>query len=319
MSYVNHLTVLGAGVLGGQITWHSAFKGKSVVVYDISEEALTRCRAAQAHYAAIYQTEAVGASEADVAGARQRLTFTTDLASAVASADLVIEAVPEIPQVKTSVYQQMAPLLPAHTLIATNSSTFLPSDFAAATGRPDKFCALHYANYIWAANLVEIMPHAATARTTLDDVTRFAIETGMVPIPVGKEHNGYVLNAWFAPLVTAAQALVTNGITTPEVVDRTFLIANPGARMGPMGMMDVVGMKTCYDVSMHWGQVLGDRQQLANAEYIKTHLMDKGRMGMLSGKGYYDYPNPAYEDAGFLSVPPLSQLSKIVDRCIPAA
>src|SRR6218665_1737223 len=128
MSYVNHLTVLGAGVLAGRITWHSAFKGKSVVVYDISEEALARCRAAQAHYAAIYQTEAVGASEADVAGAREGLAFTND----PASADLVIEAVPEIPQVKTSVYQQMAPLLPAHTLIATNSSTFLPSDFAAA-------------------------------------------------------------------------------------------------------------------------------------------------------------------------------------------
>src|SRR6218665_2354845 len=94
MSYVNHLTVLGAGVLGGHISWHSAFKGKSVVVYDISEEALARCRAAQAHYAAIYQTEAVGASEADVAGARQRLTLTTPPGRARAHADPALQPHP---------------------------------------------------------------------------------------------------------------------------------------------------------------------------------------------------------------------------------
>ncbi len=319
MFQVNHLTLLGSGVLGGQIAWHSAFKGKHVVVYDISEEALAACRAAQAQYAALYLMDEIGASEADVAAARQRLSFTTDLAGAVANADLVIEAVPEIPDVKTRVYQQMAPLLQAHTLIATNSSTLLPSDFAAATGRPDKYCALHYANYIWSANLVEIMPHAKTARATLEAVTRFAIETGMVPIAVGTEHNGYVLNSWFPALLNAAQTLVTNGIATPEDVDRTFLIANRGARMGPMGMMDVVGMKTVYDVSMHWGHVRGDAQQLANAEYIKTHLLDKGRTGLLAGKGYYDYPDPAYEAADFLAVPPLSKLPEIVDRLIPKA
>lgn len=319
MTQVNHLTVLGSGVLGGQIAWHSAFKGKTAVVYDISEDALELCRAAQAQYAAIYLTEEVGASEADVASTWQRLRFTTDLASAVANADLVIEAVPEIPDVKNSVYRQMAPLLPAHTVIATNSSTLLPSDFAAATGRPDKFCALHYANHIWAANLVEIMPHAATARATLETVTRFAIETGMVPIPVGTEHNGYVLNTWFPALLHAAQTLVTNGIATPEDLDRTFLIANRGVRMGPFGMMDVVGMKTCYDVSMYWGQRAGDAQRLANAEYVKTHLLDKGRTGLLAGKGYYDYPKPAYEEPDFLAVPPLASVSDIVDRCAPKA
>lgn len=318
MTHVNHLTVLGSGVLGGQIAWHSAFRGKTVAVYDISEDALERCRAAQAHYAAIYLAE-LGASEADIEATRQRLSFGTDMAQAVAKADLVIEAVPEIPDVKTGVYQQMAPLLQEHTVVATNSSTFLPSDFAAATGRPEKFCALHYANYIWSANVVEIMPHAATARATLETVTRFGIETGMVPIPIAVEHNGYVINTWFPALLKAAQTLVTQGIATPEDVDRTFLIANRGARMGPFGMMDIVGMKTCYDVSSYWGRLQGDAQQLANAEYVKTQLMDKGRTGMLAGKGYYDYPNPAYAAADFLAVPALSQLSGIVDRCTSGA
>ena len=71
----------------------------------------------------------------------------------------MIEAVPEVPDIKTGVYRDMAGLLRPHTIIATNSSTLLPRDFAAATGRPGKYCAMHFANLIWALNLVEIMAH----------------------------------------------------------------------------------------------------------------------------------------------------------------
>ena len=115
MSRITRVTLLGSGVLGGQIALHSAFKGKTVVVYDIADDALERCQAAHDQYAAIYQTD-LGATDADIAATKQRLTFTTDLATAVAQADLVIEAVPEIPDVKTAVYKEMAELLPAHTL-----------------------------------------------------------------------------------------------------------------------------------------------------------------------------------------------------------
>ncbi len=313
MSALMNITVLGSGVLGGQIAWHSAFKGKNVVVYDIAEDALVRCRAAHDQYSAIYLKE-VGAGDADIAITRSRLSYTTDLAAAVARADLVIEAVPEIPEVKTGVYRQMAPLLPPHTLVATNSSTLLPRDFATATGRPEKYCALHYANLIWIMNIVEIMAHPGTASETLREVTEFAIETGMLPIPVRKEQNGYVLNTWFAALLNAAQTLVTNGISTPEDVDRTYMIVNRGCRMGPMGMIDVVGMKTAYDVLNHWGNVNRDEQMLRNAAYIKTQMIDRGRMGLQSGQGYYTYPNPAYQQADFLRVPGLDAVGDIVER-----
>lgn len=314
MSALMNITVLGSGVLGGQIAWHSAFKGKNVAVYDIVEDALVRCRAAHDQYSAIYLKD-VGARDADIAEARSRLSYTTDLAVAVARADLVIEAVPEIPEVKTGVYRQMAPLLPPHTLVATNSSTLLPRDFATATGRPEKYCALHYANLIWITNIVEIMAHPGTATETLHEVTEFAIETGMLPIPVRKEQNGYVLNTWFGALLNAAQTLVTNGISTPEDIDRTYMIVNRGCRMGPMGMIDVVGMKTAYDVLNHWGNVNRDEQMPRNAAYIKTRMIDRGRMGLQSGQGYYTYPNPAYQQADFLRVPGLDAVGDIVQRC----
>ena len=313
MSELNRITVLGAGVLGGQIAWHSAFKGKTAVVYDISSDSLDKCRAAHEQYAAVYPGD-VGATESDIAATRERLTYTTDLTSAVAEADLVIEAVPEIPKVKTEVYETMAGLLPEHTIVATNSSTLMARDFAAATGRPAKFCALHFANLIWIMNVAEIMAHPTTADSTLTAITEFAIEIGMLPIPVQKEQNGYVLNTWLVPLANAAQTLVTNGVSTPEDVDRTYMKVNPGCTMGPFGFLEVVGMKTAFDILTHWGHENGDKQMLANAEYIKTNLLDKGRMGTQAGQGYYRYPNPAFEDPQFLAVPDLSSVPDIVAR-----
>lgn len=316
MSNINKVTVLGSGVLGGQIAWHTAYKGKSVVVYDIAADALERCQGAHGQYAEIYRQD-VGAGEADIAATRSRLRYSTDLADAVKQADLVIEAVPEVPAIKTEIYRKMAPLLPPHTLIATNSSTLLARDFAVATGRPDKFCALHYANLIWIMNVIEVMAHPLTARETLRQATQFTIETGMVPIAVQKEQNGYVLNTWFVPLITAAQTLVTNGISTPEDVDRTYLKVNAGAAMGPMALIDMVGMKTFFDVLTYWGHEKKDQQMLDNADYIKTRFLDQGLLGAQTGEGYYKYPSPAYRQPDFLAVPDLSRVDDIVARIHP--
>jgi 3-hydroxybutyryl-CoA dehydrogenase len=317
MSRINHVTTLGSGVLGGQIAWHSAFRGKTVVACDLSEDTLSRCRTAHDHYAGIYRND-LGASEQAVAQTRARLSYTTDLAVAVARADLVIESVPEIPDVKTAAYRKMAPLLREHTLLATNTSTLLPSEFAAATGRPEKFCALHFANLIWLMNIAEIMAHSATADDTLTQVTEFAIEIGMLPIPVRKEHNGYVINTWFVALLNAAQSLVTNGVSTPEDVDRSFLKCNPGASMGPMALIDVVGMQTALNVLLYWGTRNGDQQMLRNAAYIKERFVDRGLFGLPTGQGYYRYPNPAFQEQGFLAIPDLSRVPDLVALARPA-
>jgi 3-hydroxybutyryl-CoA dehydrogenase len=314
-SNLDRLTVLGGGVLGGQIAWHSAFKGKAVVVYDPFPEAIAKVRVAHEMYARIYSAE-LGASDADLEATRSRVTYSDQLEPSVAKADLVIEAVPEVPEIKTRVYQQMAALLPPHTIIATNSSTLLPRDFAEATGRPEKYCALHFANLIWALNLVEIMAHPGTSRETLTAATLFAIEIGQVPIAVQKEQNGYVLNTWFVATLTAAMSLVVNGVSTPEDVDRTYMIANRGCAMGPCGLLDMVGMKTAYDVSSYWGTLNDDAQMLKNAAYVKERFLDKGLQGLMGGEGFYKYPNPAYAAPDFLAVPDSTVVPSLVDRML---
>lgn len=312
---IDRVTVLGAGVLGGQIAWHSAFKGKRVVLYDPFPDALQRATVAQQMYERIYRGQ-LGARDADIEATRARLTATGDLAAAVADADLVIEAAPEVPEVKAEVYRAIAPLLPPRAIVATNSSTLLPRDFADLTGRPAQFCALHFANLIWALNVAEVMAHAGTSPATLTAVTRFAIEIGQVPIAVQKKRSGYVLNAWLKPLLTASLSVVVDGVATAEDVDRTFMIVNRGCTMGPFGTIDVIGMKTVYDVSAYWATVTGDARMQRNADYIKENFLDRGLQGMLGGQGFYTYPDPAYAAPDFLAVPGLAAVPELVARML---
>lgn len=311
---LDQLTVLGAGVLGGQIAWQSAFSGKKVVVYDLHQSALDQCIAAQQTYAHIYEQD-LNATQQMLSDTLARISFTDNLAASVAEADLVIEAVPEVPQIKVEVYEELAGYLPPHTLLVTNSSTLLPGQFAEFTGRPEKYCALHFANLIWALNIAEVMAHSGTSPDTLEAITRFAIEIGMVPIPIQKEQNGYVLNTMMVALANAAQTLVTNGVATPEYVDRTYMIMNRGCAMGPCGLIDVVGMNTIYNIFSHWSEVNSDAQMGKNAAYIKEHFLEKGLLGLAAGEGYYKYPNPTYQATDFLDVPDVSRAREIALNC----
>jgi len=186
--------------------------------------------------------------------------------------------------------------------------------FSAETGRPDRFGALHFANMIWALNIAEIMGAPETSDDTLTRLTAYAAEIGMVPIPISREQNGYVCNSLLVPLLQAAQSLVTKGVADHETVDRTYMIMNRGCTMGPCGIMDMVGMGTLREIFTYWGTQLGDQDMLTNAAYLQEHFLDTGRMGLLAGKGYYDYPNPTYQQPGFLDVPDMSAVPALAAK-----
>jgi 3-hydroxybutyryl-CoA dehydrogenase len=228
-----------------------------------------------------------------------RLNYTTDLAEAVKDADFVSESVPENPEIKKSFYKELSKLAPEKTIFTTNSSTMVPSEIVSAVDRPDKFVALHFANGIWDANVGEVMGHPGSDQKVFDRVVEFAGEIGMVPIPIYKEQNGYVLNSLLVPLLSAAANLLVNGIADFESIDKTWMIST-GVKMGPFATMDLIGMQTIYNIDMLWGGKLGDETILNRAKFIKENYIDKGKMGMSAGEGFYKYPNPAYEDPDFL-------------------
>jgi len=295
---IKNVTIAGAGVLGSQISWQTAFMGFNVSVYGPSDKGLERSKQSHQVFADLF-LKTRGASQEEIGLAFDRLSYSTNLEAAVKDADLISESVPEDVETKKRFYTELAKVAPEKTIFTTNSSTTLPSEYANETGRPGKFLALHFANGIWDANVGEVMGHAGTDPEIFNRVVEFAREIGMVPIPIHKEQNGYVLNSLLVPLLSGAADLYFNGVTNFESIDKTWMIST-GVRMGPFGIMDMVGMQTMYNIDTLWGEKLGDQSMLSRADKIKKNYIDKGKMGVSTGEGFYKYPNPSYENADFL-------------------
>lgn len=284
MTELKQITVLGTGVLGSQIAYQSAYHGFDVVAYDINAEVIEKAKARFDSLAAAYKAENVeGAKEGQADEALQRITYSYDLAEAVAKADLVIEAIPEDIAIKRDTYEKLATVAPEHTVFATNSSTLLPSDLKEFTGRPEKFLALHFANHVWVNNTAEVMGTESTDPSVYREVVEFAKNIGMVPIELKKEKAGYVLNSLLVPLLNAASDLLIDGIADPDMVDKTWRIGT-GAPFGPFQIMDVVGLTTVYNISSQGGE-----KQREFADYIKKNYIDEGKLGVAVGEGFYNY------------------------------
>nr|WP_269454358.1 3-hydroxyacyl-CoA dehydrogenase [Saccharothrix espanaensis] len=283
VSDIKKVTVLGTGVLGSQIAFQTAYSGFDVVAYDIGEDVLEQARGRFAALVDTYRDEVPGAADGKAEEALTRITTTADLAEAAREADLVIEAVPEQPSIKQDVYQRLAAVAPERAVFATNSSTLLPSDLKDFTGRPDRFLALHFANRVWKFNTAEVMGTPDTDPAVVERVLAFAADIGMVPVPVRKEKAGYVLNSLLVPFLNAAAELAAGGYADPHDVDNVWRIAT-GAPMGPFQIYDIVGLNTPYNILSH-----GDEKARALAAWMKENYIDKGKLGVAAGEGFYKY------------------------------
>lgn len=297
MNYKN-ITVAGSGVLGSQIAYQTAFHGFQVSVYDINDEALELAKERIKKLKPRYQ-EDLKATQEEVDAAYDRLSFYSDLAEAVKDADLVIEAVPERVEIKVDFYKKLAAVAPDKTVFVTNSSTLLPSQFAEATGRPEKFLALHFANEIWKNNTAEVMKHPGTDMHYFDQIIEFAKAIGMVALPLYKEQPGYILNSLLVPFLEAAQMLLVKEVSDPETIDKTWMIAT-GAPLGPFAILDVVGIRTAYNITLAKAEATGNEEFMKLAELLKREYIDKGKLGRETGEGFYKYPNPSFAQPGFL-------------------
>ena len=292
------IMVAGGGVLGSQIAMQVAYHGYKVALYDINEEAITHAKERVASLREPYKRD-IQATDESFDEALGRLTYTTNMKEAVSDASLVIEAVPEVIKVKVNFYESLRNVAPAQTIFATNTSTLLPSQFAQATGRPEKFLALHFANEIWKNNTAEVMKHEGTDEQVFQRVISFARSIGMVALPLHKEQPGYILNSLLVPLLDAAEMLYVNEVADPYTIDKTWMIAT-GAPLGPFAILDVVGLQTAYNiVQMKAAQSKKD-VYIRLATLLKEQYIDKGKLGRASGEGFYKYPNPAFLEEDFL-------------------
>ncbi|SNR41055.1 3-hydroxyacyl-CoA dehydrogenase [Flavobacterium sp. ov086] len=295
---IKNVTVFGSGVLGAQIAFHAAFHGYHVTLFDIKEELLENAKLKFEEFKKLYQQD-INATAADLDAAVTRISFTTDLAESVKDADLTIEAIPENVQIKKDFYTKLGTLAPAKTIFCTNSSTLLPSQFAAETGRSERFLALHFANYLWKNNVAEIMGHSGTDSEIFEQVVQFAKTIGMLTIPIYKEQPGYVMNSLLVPWLIAGLDLYRNGVADASSIDKTWM-KTVGANLRPMAMADLVGMTTAYNVTKSYAELTGEEIWKNRRDFLKENFIDRNKLGITTGEGFYKYPNPAYQAADFL-------------------
>jgi 3-hydroxybutyryl-CoA dehydrogenase len=296
---IRNVLIIGAGTMGQEIGLQCAMYGYNVTLYDIKPEMLKTAIARQKGYLdEIVRGGYMNDEQADATLAR--ITTTADPAKAAAEADFVSESVPENPELKGKVFAQFNALCPPRTIFTTNTSSLIPSMFAEATGRPDRFAAFHFHLDVWVSNVVDVMPHPGTSKETVELLMAFAKRIGQIPILTEKESYSYILNAMLNQVNGTALGLVVDGVASFENVDRAW-IGVMKMPIGPFGIMDKVGLDTVYDITQYWAKVLQDPALQKRSDFIKKEYLDKGHLGVKSGRGFYTYPDPAFARPDFLT------------------
>jgi 3-hydroxybutyryl-CoA dehydrogenase len=300
LSGIEEVLVVGAGVMGREIAVQCAMFGYRVTVYDVSAEALKAGRAIIDIAARNVSGTVVSETPAAITG---RIYFTDDLEEAAASADLVSESIPEDAELKGDLFARLNALAPPHTIFTTNSSSLVPSMFAARSGRPDRLLALHFHKTVWISNIVDVMPHAGTNPALVPVVAAFARSIRQIPIVLRQESRGYVFNAMLRGYLSAAFKLWSDGVASIEDIDRAWMVAHQSP-IGPFGAMDSIGLDVMGDIMEAWRQEDDSAREQSIIQAFRRDFVERGRLGAKSGRGFYTYPNPAFLDAAFLNPSP---------------
>jgi 3-hydroxybutyryl-CoA dehydrogenase len=292
---IQKILVIGSGTMGQQIGFVCAMNGYDVALYDLSEELLVKAMARIRKMAHGY-VKAGRLSQLEADTAISRISPSNDPEQAGRGADFISESVPEDPALKGEVFALFNGICPDHAIFTTNTSTLVPSMFAEATGRPDRFAAFHFHDVRF-TNLVDIMPHPGTSEATVKLIEDFACRIGQNPIILKKESSGYVFNAMLTALLDSAETLAANEVSSVEDIDRSWM-AVFHMPIGPFGIIDSIGLETVWKVNDFWATKLNHAQFRKNADFIKRYI-DQGQLGTKSGEGFYKYPDPEYRRADF--------------------
>jgi 3-hydroxybutyryl-CoA dehydrogenase len=292
MADIQTVAVIGSGAMGAHIGMVCALAGCRVTLVDLSCDALGHARTALEQFTQ-GSVDKGKLTKGERASAFDRLTFSTELATAVADADLVIEAVVEKLDVKRALFAELDGLCPPHAILASNSSSLMPSQLADATGRPDQVVNLHFFNPALIMRCVEVVRGPATSDQTQAAAVAFVLRIGKDPVVLKKEIPGFVANRILNAVRDEAICLLEGGVADVGDIDRACRTAL-GYPMGPFELMDLTGLDIGYYVKKARFELTGDprdQPQRSLAERVES-----GRLGRKTGHGWYRYNEHGAKD-----------------------
>lgn len=230
-------------------------------------------------------------SQDDADAARSRLSTTTSV-DALADVDMVIEAVPEILDLKRKIFSQLAQVCSSHAILATNTSSISITKIAAATttdptdlSASSRVISTHFMNPVPIQKGVEIITGLQTSEATLATAVDFCKRMGKIP-SVSADSPGFLANRVLMPYINEAIICLETGVGTKEDID-SIMKNGTNVPMGPLQLADFIGLDTCLAIMKVLHQELGDSKYRPSVLLAK--MVDAGWLGKKSGKGFYEY------------------------------
>ena len=275
--------VVGLGTMGAGIAEVLARAGLSVTAVEVAEEALARGRA----HVEQSTGKAVARGKLDPAerdAILSRIRFSTSLED-LAVAELVVEAIPERMELKAQLFARLDAICPPDTILATNTSSLSVTELSVTTGRPGKVIGMHFFNPAPVMKLVEVVRTVVTEPSVVEDVEALAARLGKTDVTIG-DKAGFIANALLFGYLNHAVSMVENRYASREDVDAAMRLGC-GLPMGPLALMDLIGIDTAYEILVTMYQQSRNRLH-APAPLIKQ-MMTAGLLGRKSGRGFYTY------------------------------
>lgn len=283
---IKKVAVLGAGTMGHGIAELAALAACNVVLCDISEELLAK--ALHAIKINLNALERLGDLKENSSTIMQRIKGVTSISEAAVSADLVIECLPEILELKQKIFKELDEICNPDVILATNTSGLSPTAIARDLEHPERVVVAHFWNPPQLMPLVEVVPGDKTSKETVDKTMAWIKALGKEPVRMKRECPGFIGNRLQFALLREALYIVEQGYADAEEVDKAITYGQ-GRRLpvtGPFCSADMGGLDIFHNISSY---LFADLSKASESSRLMEKLVAEGNLGLKSGKGFYDW------------------------------